>query len=310
MTKNLSELHETFIEWIYDRSDQSPLGDVDFQEFSDEHGLDIEASFALLRQCKDRGFVDDRYSTMGTPTANLTGYGREWVKQRKERRSDRVLRLTAARNGLLRWLWERKQDGAHMPIVDDVLKSPESMFEGERLTLPEFDRAAASLREKGLISGVMVAQRLGPVRAETTDSGDRCVEQYGGNVTEYEQRMQAGYTTYNIGGDNKGIIAPHGQNIQMNATFVEASKAAEILKYVEQYRQAAPVLNLSPEASTELTQLTDELEQEANRPTPDAERLRSRLQRVSDTLNSQVVGGALGNMLATGALELVALLTA
>lgn len=308
MTNNLPELHEAFIEWIYDHSDRTPLGDVDFQEFSDEHSLNLEASFTLLRQCKDRGFVDDRYSTMGTPTANLTGYGREWVNQRKKHRSDRVLRIAAARNGLLRWLWERKQDGAHMPIVDDVLKSPESMFEGERLTLPEIDRAAVSLKAKGLILGVMVAQRLGPVRAETTESGDHCVEQYGGNVSEYEQRQLASYTTYNIGGDNKGIIAPHGQNIQMNATFVEASKAAEIVKYVEQYRQAAPVLNLSPEASTELAQLTDELEQDANSPAPNAGRLRSRLQRVSDILNSQVVGGALGNMLATGALELIALL--
>jgi hypothetical protein len=308
MTNSLSELHEPFIEWIYDHSDQTPLGDVDFQDFSDEHGLDLEASFALLRQCKERGFLDDRHSTMGTPIANLTGYGREWMKQRKERRSDRVLRIAAARNGLLRWLWERKQDGAHMPIIDDVLKSPESIFEGERLTLPEIDRAAASLRAKGLISGVMVDQRLGPVRAETTDSGDRCVEQHEGNVSEYEQRQLPSHTTYNIGGDNKGIIAPHGQNIRMHATFVEADKAAQIVKYVEQYRQAAPVLNLSPEVSAELAQLTDELEREASGPVPDARRLRGRLQRVGDILNSQVVGGALGNMLATGALELVALL--
>ncbi|MEU7913961.1 hypothetical protein [Microbispora bryophytorum] len=308
MTNSLSELNEDFVEWIYDRSDRTPFGDVDFQEFSDERGLDAEASFALLRQCKERGFVDDRHSTMGTLRANLTGYGREWVKQRKERRSDRVLRITAARNGLLRWLWERKQDGAHMPIVDDVLKSPESVFEGAQLTLPEIDRAAASLRAKGLISGVMVNERLGPVRAETTDSGDRCVEHYGGNVTEYEQHHLTAHTTYNIGGDNKGIIAPHGQNIQMNATFVDATKAAEIIRYVEQYRQAAPVLNLSPEAGAELAQLTDELEQEANGPAPDAGRLRGRLQRVGNILNSQVVGGALGNMLAAGALELVALL--
>jgi len=309
MNNSLSELHEPFIEWVYDQTPRTGLGDVDFREFSEAHGLDIDASFALLRQCKQRGFLDDRHSTLGGPIAELTGYGREWVRQRKERRSNRVLRIAAARNGLLRWLWERKQDGAHMPIVEDVLKSDESLFEGDRLTLPEIDRAAASLRSKGLISGVIVDQRLGPVRAETTDSGDRCVEEYGGDVSEYERQQRPGGTTYNIGGDNKGIIAPHGQNIQMAATFVEASKAAEIIKYVEQYRQAAPVLNLSADPSTELAQLTDELEQEASSSTPDAGRLRSRLQRVGDILNSQVVGGALGNMLAAGALALVSTLT-
>lgn len=309
MDNNLHELHEPFVEWVYDHSSDSPHGDIGFHEFSKAHDLDVSASFALLRQCEQRGFLDDRNSSWGRPSASLTGYGREWVKQRKARRSNRVLRIAAARNGLLRWLWERKQDGAHMPIVEDVLKSDESLFEGNRLTGAEIDRAAESLVARGLITGVMADQRRGPVQAETTDEGDRCVEQHGGDVNEYERQRKSGSTTYAFGGDNKGIVAPNGQNIQMTAMFVEASTAAEIVKYVEQYRQAAPVLNLPEETGGELAQLTDELEQEAGSTAPDLGRLRSRLQRVGDILNSQVVGGALGNMLATGALELVSKLT-
>ena len=37
--------------------------------------------------------------------------------------------MAAARSWLLRWLWECKQDGVHMLIVENVLKSPESVFE-------------------------------------------------------------------------------------------------------------------------------------------------------------------------------------
>ncbi|MEV4019990.1 hypothetical protein AB0J35_56885 [Nonomuraea angiospora] len=301
-------LHEIFVEWIYDHFNRMPLGDVDFQDFSDEHGLDVEVTFTLLRQCKERGFVDDCHDAMGKPIASLTDSGHDWVKQRKERRGDRFARIAAARNGLLRWLWERKQEGVYTAVVDDVLKSPESVFEGERFTLPEIDRAAASLREKGLILDVIGSERIGPVRAQTTDSGDRCVEQYGGNVSEYEQRQLGSHATYNIQGDNKGIIASHSQNIRMDASFIEAGKVDEIIKFVQQYRQAVPVLNLAAGPGAELAQLTDELEQEANSHTPDVSRLRNRLKRVGEILNSQVVGGALGNMLATGALELMALL--
>ena len=33
MTDNLSELHEQFVEWVYDHSSDTPLGEVDVREF-------------------------------------------------------------------------------------------------------------------------------------------------------------------------------------------------------------------------------------------------------------------------------------
>lgn len=180
MTDNLRELHEPFVEWVYDHSNDAPLGDVDVREFGKIHTLGEEACWTLLRQSKERGFVDDKHSTMGVPAANLTGYGREWVEARRRRRSDKVQRAIAARNGLLTWLWGQKQEGVDFPDVNDFRKTAEARFEGDVLSETEIDRAAATLKNSGLIHGVEVDQRSGPVRAETTNEGDRCVERYSG----------------------------------------------------------------------------------------------------------------------------------
>lgn len=302
MADNLSDLHEPLIEWVFDRSDGSPLGDVDITEFGAEHGLDSERTYTLLRQCKARGHLDDKHSTMGTPAANLTGYGRAWVEERRRRRGDKVQRMIAARNGLLRWLWEMKQDGRGFPVVKDFLKTAESRFEGGLLTEEEVDRAAASLVEHGLIHGMKSHGRRGPVRAETTGEGDRCVEQYSGDVMAYEQAKHKSGPTYNFGGDNNGNIST-GDHNELHATTNQWAMAAEVMKVVEQFRQARPTLTLPEEVKAVVVATVEELEREASSGTPDVSRVRRGLQRLGEHLNT-ATAGALGNLIAVGALEL------
>lgn len=304
MPRDLSEFHDPFVEWVYDNSHGSPLGDVEVPEFGKEHGLTEEESWTLLRQCKDKGLVDDRYSTMGCPSANLTGVGREWVEARKRRRGDKVQRMIAARNGLLRWLWEKKQDGVGYPLVEGFLKTPEARFEGGLLTEGEIDRAAASLADRGLIHGSKPHGRRGPVRAETTDEGDRCVEQYSGDVMAYEQAKNKSGTTVNFGGDNKGNFAV-GDHNQQHSTVFEADTAAKVMRLVEGYRLAEPTISLPAEAEAEVVQAMEELEREVNSDSPDVGRIRRGLQLVGAHLNT-AAAGALGNLIAASALELAA----
>ncbi|GAA0591463.1 hypothetical protein [Actinomadura livida] len=304
MTDKLRELHDAFVEWVYDHSDEAPAGAVDFPDFSETHGLDLHASFELLRQCTERGFVDRRHSTLGTPIANLTNYGQEWVDARRRRRVDKVQRMVAARNGLLRWLWEKKQDGVGYPVVDGFLKTSEARFEGELLTESEIDRAAASLVDRGLIHGAKSHGRRGPVRAETTDEGDRCVEQYSGDVMAYEQTKHKGGPTFNFTGDNKGNVSAGDCNT-LNSTVFEADTAAKVLGVVEQYRQAKPTISLPAEAEAEVVQAMEKLEREVTSDSPDVGRIRRGLQLVATHLNT-AAAGALGNLIAAGALDLAA----
>ncbi|MER6813570.1 hypothetical protein ABT299_30240 [Spirillospora sp. NPDC000708] len=303
MPSSLSELHEPFVEWVYDHSDDAPAGHVDFREFSEAHGLTLDASFELLRQCKDHGFMADSQSTLGTPMAKLSGYGRRWVEARRRRRTDKVQRVKAARNRLLVWLWERQREGAGMPVVEDFLKSPKSIFEGAQMAPDEIDQAAASLRDKGLIHGIEVAQRRGPVRAETTDEGNQCVEEHDGDVSEYERSQRTGGVHF--GGDNKGAFSVGGYKVQNNSTFIEADTAAKAMGVVEQYRQAKPTIPLPAEVEAEVVEAIDEVEREIASGTPDKGRLRHALERAGNHLNT-AVAGAVGNLIAAGALELAA----
>ena len=165
MNHKFGDLYAPFVEWVYDHSD-APLGDVDFNEFSEAYKLDLNNSFALLRYCKERGLLDDKFSTLGGPAANMTPAGIQWVEDRKRRRADPALRIAEARKGLLIWLWKQKQAGAHFPITEKFLDVEDSVFEGDRLHADEVDRASAYLAEKGFISGVKVEEKRGPVRAE------------------------------------------------------------------------------------------------------------------------------------------------
>jgi hypothetical protein len=95
MTDSLAELHEPFVEWVYNRASGSPLGRVSVREFSEGHGLDPDTSFELVRQCQQRGLVEN-CSTMGNPQASLTG-SRLWANRlmsqlvaKQDRRGTRI----------------------------------------------------------------------------------------------------------------------------------------------------------------------------------------------------------------------------
>jgi len=298
MNHKFGDLYEPFVEWVYDHSD-TPLGDVDFSEFSEAYNLDDGNSFALLRYCKERGLLDDKFSTLGRPAANITPAGMEWVENRKRRRADPALRVAAARKGLLIWLWKQKQAGAHFPITEKFLDFDDSIFEGGRFQADEVDRAGAYLAEKGLISGVSVSERRGPIRAETTSSGDDCVERYGGDVAEYERRdVKASGPVFHIHGDNTGNIAANSRDVTMNTKTVKGVSMSDLVIFARALRQATPTLGLPSEETSELVELADRIEQEASREAPDLNRLQRWGANVLGLLNSPIVSGALAGVLA------------
>jgi hypothetical protein len=297
MANNFAELHQTLVEWVYDHTNERSLGEVELSPFGVDHDLDQPGLFALLRYCKDRGLLDDKFSTMGSATANLTTEGSRWVEERRRWREDPRQRAAAARTGLLNWLWKRKHEGASFPIVADILQADESLLEGERLTLGEIDRAAEYLKRKGLIEGIEVNESRGPVKAETTPAGDDCVEHYGGDVSEYERRHELGSTVFNIG-SNTGNIAANSRDFKMEAT-TNGIRAADIVMFARALRQAAPVLGLPEDDARELAETADRMELEASSDQPDTSRLKRWGGAIVGILNSPVVSGALGNILAT-----------
>ncbi|MGW2768742.1 hypothetical protein [Streptomyces sp. NPDC001275] len=291
-------LHEPLVEWVHEQTAADATEYVTITAFGELHGLDEEQSFRLLLTCKGWGLMSDRYATMGDPAANLTPRGLQWVQERQRRRADPRARSAAARKGLLTWLWEQKNDGVGYPSVESVLQSPHSLFEGERLTPDEIDRAGAYLLSKALITGIKTGQTEGPVRAEITAEGQDCVEHFEGDVSAYERRNSSGNTTFNIG-ENTGNIAANSRDFTMNATTnKDGIDPAAVVMLARALRQAAPALELPEDDALEFTQLATRLETEAANGSPDPGRLQRWGGSIVGILNSPVVSGALGNVLA------------
>lgn len=296
MANAYETLSDLLVEWVYDRSN-TPLGDVEFAEFSQLHGLNREDSYGLLRHCKERGLLDDRHSDHDAPVANMTAGGIAWVKQRRERRNNPILRTASARRGLLIWLWSAKHNGAHSLNVDQFLEAEQSIYEGERLQVDEVDRAAEYLDTKGLITGVRAAGRRGPIRAETTSHGDDCVERFGGDVSEYERHSTAGGTVVNIGGNNSGNIATNSHDVTMNASTIN-NGLTDVVTFARAIHDALPTLTLPDGEANELAELADRIEQEASAEAPDRSRIARWMGSTIALLNSPVVSGVLAGVLA------------
>ncbi|GGV50938.1 hypothetical protein GCM10010293_62360 [Streptomyces griseoflavus] len=298
MAIDFAALHEPLVEWVHDQTAADASEYVTITAFGELHGLDEEQSFRLLLTCKAWGLLSDHYATMGDPAANLTPRGLQWIQERQRRRTDPKARAAAARTGLLTWLWNQKNEGVGYPNVDGIFQSPLSLFEGERLTPDEIDRAGAYLMPKGLITGIKTAQSEGPVRAEITAEGQDCVEHYDGDVSAYERRNSSGNTTFNIG-ENTGNIAANSRDFTMNATTNKNGiDPAAVVMLARALRQAAPALELPEDEVIEITQLATRLENEAADGSPDPGKLQRWGSSIVDILNSPVVSGALGSVLA------------
>ncbi|MEU3550627.1 hypothetical protein [Streptomyces longwoodensis] len=298
MTIDFVALHEPLVEWVYEQTAADSAEYVTITAFGEQHGLDEQQSFRLLLTCKDWGLLSDRFAAMGDPAANLTPQGLQWVQERRRRRADPRARSATARKGLLTWLWEQKNDGVGYRIVEDVLQSPHSLHEGERLTPQEIDRASAYLLAKALITGTKTGQTEGPVWAEITAEGQDCVEHFDGDMSAYERRNSTGNTTFNIG-ENTGNIAANSREFTMNATTTkDGIDAAAVVMLARALRQAAPALELPEEDALEFAQLATRLETEAANGSPDPGRLQRWGGSIVGILNSPVVSGALGSVLA------------
>ncbi|MEU5282382.1 hypothetical protein AB0G87_39105 [Streptomyces asoensis] len=297
MAIDFAKLLDPLAEWVYRQAGENPLAASSILPFTRERGMTDSQAFKLVEYGESKGLLNGRQSSMGDPYAQLTDHGLAEMEERLRRRSSPALRSAAARKALLTWLWHRKRDGTDFPVVDNVLEAYDSVIEGDRLTPTEVDRAAAYLESKELIKGVKVSGREGPVRAEITTEGMDCVEHYDSDISAYERRNSSG-TTFNIG-ENTGNIAANSRDFTINATTNKYGiDSAAVVMLARALRQAAPALELPEEDVLEFTQLATRLETEAATGSPDLSRLQRWGSSIIGILNSPVVSGALGSVLA------------
>ncbi|WP_433464012.1 hypothetical protein [Spirillospora sp. CA-128828] len=299
MTHNFEDLCWEALDWVGANAANFG-GYVDLAIFTDAYGIDPQGARGLFQFGMERGLLSHSSRSPEALEVCLTSTGANLLRARQAKRDDPILRAAAVRRAILEWLWRLKREGAKPPLIDHFLGTDGSRFEGTSFLRWEIERAVAYLLSKGLI------EKVGEVRYTgifpqflTTWQGDDCVEQYGGDVDKYERRNdQASGPVFHIG-SNSGNIAANSRDFTMSASVVNGVDPSQIVMFARALRQAAPVLGLPEAEIQELMQTADRLEQEAGDGEPDPSRVQRWGSVAIGILNSPIVSGALGSVLAS-----------
>lgn len=279
--------------WLDAHAQQRPARYVDVTRFVEEFQLEDEDPTVLALQLEQRGLVDIARSFAGTPDVHLTDEGVVAVRQLKNLQRDRAARLRHTMDAFLRWLYDTAGDQTPLnPAL--FLATPGSYFAGAEISGTELRQALSHLAEHNLIEAI----DTDPATVAITPHGVSCALA-GGSVQDHINQPNPGDNiTFHIG-ENTGNIAANSRDFTMNATTnKDGVDPAAVVMLARALRQAAPVLDLPEDDAIEFAQLATRIETEATNGSPDPGRLQRWGTSVIGILNSPVVSGALGSVLA------------
>jgi hypothetical protein len=256
----------------------APYGDLDAEDLARSFRSDLSA----LRRL--------RLTPRGTVCARQFANQDHIAASRQPGRENAVLAT------LLRWIYT--QQAASVPVravVGNFItpqKSP--TVAGIRISMGELTAAAKYTATENLCSYDLTSGEL-----RLTGYGQRCATQFGGDYANMTRADGPGdNVTFNIG-ENTGNIAANSRDFTMNATTnKDGIDPAAVVMLARALRQAAPILELPEDDVIEFTQLATRMEAEAASGSPDLGRLQRWGASIMGILNSPVVSGALGSVLA------------
>lgn len=275
---------------------QPPGYDGDTTPFREDRGLSAEDLLSAMRRLRSDGLTKRSDLMVARESwADVTDAGHVEAQRIEAARSNRSQRAIACREALLDWLYEDEvgPSPSHYPVTSDFLRDTRAHFFGDPFTESEVDRAAAFLKEQGLIDGISTAQSAGPIRSKITDRGLRLVEEQGGRL--YVPATSTPSFTNVIHG-SVGQIAQgsHFQQVQNAGTDPEALRTA--LQAV-----AAAVEELGADDRAAVSRAIATIEDEAadGFPEPGTVRRRAeRLQEIAERVGTAALTSAVGQLIA------------
>ncbi|KUJ34466.1 hypothetical protein ADL25_40945 [Streptomyces sp. NRRL F-5122] len=279
--------------WLDAHHQQRPAEYVDVTRFVEEHQLEDEDPTVLALQLEQYGLVNIARDMTGATDVHLTDEGVVAVQRLKNLQKDRAARLRHTMDAFLRWLYDTTTD--HAPINPALfLATPGAYFAGAEITGTDLNQALSYIAEHELIEAI----DTDPTTIAITPQGVSCALA-GGSVQDHINQQSPGDNiTFHIGA-NTGNIAANSRDFTMNATTnKDGIDPAAVVMLARALRQAAPILELPEDDAIEFTQLATRIESEAASGSPDLGRLQRWGASVIGILNSPVVSGALGSVLA------------
>jgi hypothetical protein len=191
------------VEWIVPRSADTtyvPVKPFYYQQ-AGQDALTLPVVHGELHDLARRSLIDlaagiggvESNDALATPEARRLVL----VEDLQARRADKQLRKAACQDAMADWLYSRDAvSPMTQPARDEMLSDLRwGAWLAEPFSASDLDAAAAWLHRHGLVKGIMVDQRDGPVRLYLTDEGVGCVEQFGSDTSRYVEMQQRGLGT-------------------------------------------------------------------------------------------------------------------
>lgn len=228
------------LDWIADNGGKSPGAMVDLAPLFE--GLDQKGAQALagnLGALEAEGLlrVQKTLAWAGW-SADVLPPGLDLIEDVAARRGNRLRRRQAARDALLRWLYDRSLDGDEYPDIDDFASSARNTYYGVPFTEPEISSASQWLRDEGYLQGVTIAsgEIYNPM---ITTKGQKAVESERSVNTDAHQPAPYSVTTVNVTGSGNNVAANSSNVSQTTTVQMTEDNSRQLVGLAESLAQLA-----------------------------------------------------------------------
>jgi hypothetical protein len=286
----------TVLDWIYDNGGKVPGTSVEVGDlFQDRHPEERLALTADLRDFESRGWVslDERASGVATVTVQPSGV--DFIESIQRHRGDTVGRRRAARDAVLRWLFDCNVEGQSSPVISAFSESAYGFYYGHAFTETERKDATGWLKENGYLKGTGAWGGVIP-RPSITANGESLVES-GRSVNDASPASTAADAPPSVMvtvKDSTNVnIAALSPGATQSATITEDQRSL-ILNVADALEQALTVLGLDSVRVTDARSIVHDLRQIGGESAPEAGRLRQLLDKAA-TVAVAGTGTAVGS---------------
>lgn len=286
----------TVLDWIYDNGGKIPgtsvaVGDL-FQDRQPEERLGLTAD---LRDFEGRGWVglDERASGIATVTVQPAGVA--FIESIQRQRGDTVGRRRAARDAVLRWLFDCNVEGKSSPVISAFSESPYGFYYGHAFTETERKDATGWLKEKGYLKGAgawggMIARPSITANGESLVESGRSVNDVSPASTAADAPPSVMVTVKDSTNVNVAALSP---GATQSAT-ITADHRHQVLNVADALEEALTVLGLDSVRVADARAIIHDLRQIGGESGPEPGRLRELLGKAA-TVAVAGTGTAIGS---------------
>jgi hypothetical protein len=279
------------LEWLVDQTGDGPIQPVDPAPLFEEFGA--QRVMVALDALERDGLV--RADAMGLEEASIPAVepaGIEMMERIRELRQDNLRRQPAARDALLRWIYDQKYAGNPSPNLGQFSTSSYATFYGSSFIEKDVDTASIWLRDEGYIKGTG-SWGGGVVRPMIEPKGERLVEREG-SVSDPETPHSVYNTSYVL--NSPGAAVAQGNRDVHQSTNVEfsAEQRRQALQIADYLDEVAPQLGFPAAALEEAQAVATQIRDEVAQDQPDAGKIRHLIGSTVFALATQAAAVPLG----------------